>query len=299
MLKLALTIVQELCYRINIPAPAALAAATGPGDLQLKHTLYDVCEELRREGPFRPQIMTHTFSTANAVATYPLPGDYYAAASYTHYNQDTGLRLIGPLSDAEFMDYSEGMAPTPGEFAWRIIGFDENSASTLNRQIELYPTPTGVEDLTFAYVTGHLFIPQKWTAGTAYTASTSFCNVNGKIYQCATNITAADTAPSGTGAGIVDDDGTWDYFNASYETMRVDTDYCMFDGDVVKLGLRAKYLKDNDGSELLQQAVQAEYRRAKRSLSYRWEGQSRARGDRRVAGGIHSPYVQPQSWSWV
>lgn len=300
MLQTALSIVQDVAYRLNrFSAPTALAAATAPGDLQLLHTLYDVCEELRREGPFRQQIMSYEFDTAATVATYPLPGDFYEAVPYTYYNQDNNWKLIGPLTDAEFQDYKEGEAATPSEYVWRIIGFDENSASTVGRQIELYPTPAATENLSLMYVTGHLFIPQKWTAAAAYTANTSYVNVNGRVYKCASSITAADTAPSGTGTAIADDDGTWNYYSAPVESLTADTDYCIFDGDVVKLGFRAKYFQDNDASELLQRSALMEYQRAIKAMRYRWEGQSRAHGDLKTTGGHGGPYVQPGSWSWV
>ena len=88
MLKTALLTIQEFCYRINIPAPTVIIGGTSPGDLQLIHTLYDVCEDMRRSGPFRPQILQHEFDTVASRATYPLPGDFFEAVPYTQYNQD-------------------------------------------------------------------------------------------------------------------------------------------------------------------------------------------------------------------
>jgi len=298
MMETALSTIQSVFKRLNLSYPTSLLSQTDPAKLEQIEWLYQTCEELRRMGPFRQQIVTHDFSTTSSINTYPLPGHYYETVPLTHYNQDTNWKLIGPLPDYVFQDFKEGAAALPSEYIWRIKGFDENSSSASGRQIELYPTPTATENLTFDFVSAHLFVPPNWAASTAYTSG-DYVNLNGRIYLCDTNGTSGSTGPTGTDDDQSDGSTQWDHYDQPYDIINSDSDVCIFDADVVKLGIRAKYFEDRE--KPLANRAMSEYNKAIEKMRYRWEGQTRARGDLRGIGGrgLHRPYVQPGSWSWV
>lgn len=301
MMKTALSILQSTIRGMGLSpnVPSTLLSLTDPDKVQQLEILYEVCEELRREGPFKQQVQTHEFDTASGTATYPLPGDFYEVVPCTQYNQDTDWRLIGPLTDAEFMAFKEGELYIPTEYVWRIVGFDENSSSTSGRQFEVYPTPGATENLVFQYISGHLFIPPDWAPSTVY-ASGDYVNVNGRIYLCDTNGTSGSTPPSGTSNNQSDGTTQWDYYSSTYETVLDDSDTCIFDANIVKLGVKAKYQANHAGDPNMVLRSEKAYMDAIESMRFRWEGQTRARGDRRgVTSGSHGPYVQPGSWSFV
>lgn len=102
------------------------------------------------------------------------------------------------------------------------------------------------DTLSFEYITRSFLLPQNWAASTSYGAS-AYVNCNGNIYQKPTGTaTSGTTAPSGT---TTSSDGTitWTYISAAYETVLADTDLVVFDDDLVKLGLRAKWIEEKGG----------------------------------------------------
>jgi hypothetical protein len=101
--------------------------------------------------------------------------------------------------------------------------------------------------LSFEYLGRAFFRPRLWTASTAYTEDT-LVSVNDYNYICLANgnSSAADP-PSGTGATITDGTTSWAYYDTVLETVVADTDLCVFDDDLVKLGVRAKWMEENGG----------------------------------------------------
>lgn len=285
---------QEIRRGMNLDVPTTLLSLTDPDELQMRQFLYDVCEELRRKGPFRQQIQRHEFATESGKATYPLPVDFYGMVPATPYNRDTNWQLIGPLTDYEFAAFKDGELYIPTEYVWRVAGFDENPNSVSGRQIELYPTPGAAENLSFNYVSGHLFVPPNWAASTAYTSG-QYVNVNGRIYVCDTNGTSGSTPPSGTSNNQTDGTTRWDSLTGPYVTINSDSDTCIFDSDIVKLGVRSKFYLEHSGP--LGERVDAEFQNEIKKMRFRWAGQTRARGDRSTSK--RGPYVSPGSWSFV
>lgn len=261
VLKTPLTIIQELCRRINEPVPAAWIGTTDPQYLQIFQLFYDVVEELRQAATWAQQKRTVSFTTTSGRARYLLPQNYFTSLPLTIWNTSESNRLIGPVSDAEFTERTKGNASSSTNFIYRIHGVDTNllsgSATTGSfGEMELHPTPSSAVDVYYEYVWRNTLVPALYELSTAYTAG-DYCYANGNIYKCATNITSSDTYPTGTGTGIVDDDGTWDHTYEAYETVKADTDLCIFDPDLVKLGMRAKYLEENGGEW---QAADAEFK---------------------------------------
>jgi len=267
MMKTALGIVQSYRRRVNLDVPSALAVNTDPDELQLREVLYAVCEELRQEKVWPQQKKVYEFDTVDTVGSYQMPKDFYAPLARTQFNTDENNLLIGPVSDSDMSMITYGRCPNSRNFTYTIFGPDENPSSA-GGQFYVTPTPSSVVSLTYKYISRNLFIPQNWVSGTAYTTA-SYVNANGNIYKCATNIASATTIPSGTGTGIVDGAGTWDYYDEPYEAILADTDLCLFDDDLVKLGLRAK-LREDKGADF--EAAEREFRSKITQAAARYKG---------------------------
>lgn len=245
-MKTALSIVQSVRKRLNLPAITTLVSLTDPDELQMLELLNAVCEELRQARCWTQLKRKHTFATTSTRSLYPLPEDFYAPLMQTHWNATETIRLTGPEGDDTFSGRLYGAEPTSYNFSYRVFGSDEDTGS-VGGQIELSPTPASAITCNFEYLSRSFYIPKFWVAGTAY-ALASYCSANGNIYYCNDAITAGDTQPTGTSATpVADDDGFWTYYGNAYETVIADTDLCVFDDDLVKLGLRAKWLEEAGG----------------------------------------------------
>jgi hypothetical protein len=245
MMKTALSIIQAARRRMSLSAPTTLVSVTDPDELQMIQLFYAVCEELRQARCWPQLKRYHSFATVDTVASYALPQDFYAPLLKTHHNESEDNRLLGPASDALYRNMTV-LGDSSINYTYRIWGRDENTASS-GGQMELLPTPSSVKTISFEYISRSFLLPKNWAAATAYTVGT-YVNANGNIYLCDTDGTShAATAPSGRTQNI--DDGTtrWDYVAAAYETILADTDLCVFDDDLVKLGLRAKWIEEKGG----------------------------------------------------
>lgn len=266
MMKTALSIIQGFRYRAGLSAPTTLESVTDPDELQLLYLLYAVCEELRAARCWAQQKKTCSFDTEEDRRLYPFPADYYSALPGTHYNQDESNLLIGPVSDAEMNFKLYGEASSSTNYTFRIFGADQRSG-TAGGQIEVDPTPSSAQTLSFDYLTRNLFMPAYWTAETAYTTNATV-TANGNIYVCLENGTSDVTAPSGTSSSIDDGTTTWAYTDAPKETVTDDTDLCLFDYDIVTLGLRAKWYEENAGAfELPKAEFEAKIANAKARMA--------------------------------
>lgn len=255
MIQTALSIVQSVRKRENLPAITTLVSVTDPDVLQVIEELYAVCEELRQARCFPLQKRKYTFDTVASQRRYQFPADFYAMLLSTAWNDDQSLRLEGPLTDNE-MTYRVSGASSGSFFAFRAFGFDQNVNSTGNGQLELDPTPSSAITLSFEYISRNLFIPRNWVTSTVF-AATSYCNASGNIYYTTAGGTTGATIPSHTSGSVSDGGVTWAYYSSPYEAIIADTDLCIFDADLVKLGLRAKLREDKGGDY---QAAEAEFR---------------------------------------
>jgi len=245
MMKTALSIIQAVRYKMNLSAPSTLITLTDPDELQMLHTLYTICEELRAARCWPQLKRKHSFSTVDTQASYQLAPDFYSPLLATHYNETDDGRLIGPESDETFSNMTV-MGDSTINYSYRIFGRDENSASAAG-QLVLLPTPSAVQTVSYEYLTRSFFLPQNWTASTSYGAN-AYVNASGNIYQKPTGTATSGTVvPSHTTGAVTDGTITWTYISAPYETIIADTDLVVFDDDLIKLGLRAEWNEDHSG----------------------------------------------------
>lgn len=290
MMKTALSIIQSIRYRMNLPVPSTLVSVTDPDELQMIHILYAVCEELRAARCWTQLKRSYSFNTVASQATYQLPQDFYAPLLKTHWNSTEDSQLIGPASDSDYMSLLESGSSSTTNYTYRLFGRDENTASN-SGQFYVNPTPSGIQTLKFEYITRSFFLPVNWAASTSYGASI-YVNASGNIYQKgAGTATSGTTVPSHTTGTGSDGTITWTYIAAPYETIVADTDLVVFDDDLVKLGFRAKWIEEHGG----------EFVPAKEEFDGKIDAAvSRYRGNYRgnMCGGASSPRYVTQYKSW-
>lgn len=294
MKKTVLSIAQSFYKRINLTAPASLYGSTDPDAIQLLQLIYDVAEELRQAKVFIQQKRTYSFDTVADTTKYQLPTDFYSPILSTHWNQDETDRLIGPVSDNQFNWHLYSGHSSLTNYTYRIFGWDNNPNSELG-QFEVNPTPASAQTLSFDYLTRHLFLPPNWLPATVYTTA-NYVNVNGNIYKCTSNGTSsADDPPSGTDAsGIADGTAEWGYYNTPYEAILTDNDLCLFDYDLMKIGLRAKWYEEH-GGELAESAAIEFKSKIDRAVT-RYKGSRKGSFASDVTGPRY--HMQYKSWSF-
>lgn len=255
----ALDVVKSFCYRegLTIPAGISFESPTDPGTLKLLHTLYAVVEQLRAAKVWTVQKRTYTFDLEADRESYPLPQDFYAPLPLTHYDADNTRRLYGPTADSQFtyMLYVNQSGPNT---SYRLFGPDFNP-NTATGQFQVYPSPTSSTiTIAFEYVSRNLFLPKHWAPSTAYTSG-MYVNSNGNIYLCDTSGTSSSAGPYQQTTNITDGTTRWDYVSTPYETIVDDNDINLFDDDLIKLGLRAKWF-ESSGEEYANATAEFEKR---------------------------------------
>ena len=161
-MKTALQIVQDLCGLINIPKPSALYGETDPATVQLLGCLYSACERIRAAKCFPQMKRTALINTEAARVQYPLPTDYYAPLFDTYWNDTQKIKLNGPLDDNAYVFKLRSGSSSSTNYSFRVAG--PNLETTLKGQLWLDPAPTGVEELSFEYLSTQMFVPSSWTS---------------------------------------------------------------------------------------------------------------------------------------
>lgn len=263
-----LEIAQAFAYEVNVDAPSTLLSLTDPADLQILNLIYSVSRDLRQARCWPQQKKTYSFTLSANRTKYPLPQDFYSALLRTQWDQDRRWNLNGPATDAEFTNRLYGVATSQNQITYRMFGPDAGQY-TAGGQFNVYPTPSGGEDLYYEYITKNMFIPTNWTPSTVV-ALNSYISANGNIYKYTTGgTTNATTAPSHTSGTVADGTAQALYISAPYETVIANTDQSLFDEDIVILGLKAKWYQMKG---LEYEPLQAEFQSKIDQADARWNG---------------------------
>ena len=71
-------ILQQFCYRMNIPAPTSFVGSTSPAEQQYLSLFKFIGDNLRNRPYQWPQLKRgYSFNTSTGVSKYQLPGDFY------------------------------------------------------------------------------------------------------------------------------------------------------------------------------------------------------------------------------
>lgn len=278
---------------INEPLPAGFSfvGATDPGTLQVQYLLYNVCRELRQAKCWPQCKKTYTFtSTSSSRTQYPLPKDFYSPLLDTEYNSSTHLPLWSG-NDGDFAYRLNVLSSTGYYTLFRIFGPDANPY-TAGGQFNVNPAITSGNTAGYQYITKNLFLPPNWTPSTVIAAS-SYRNSNGVNLFTTAGGTTSTTPPTGAG---VDGTVTWTLYDEAYETVLADTDLCMFDDDIVILGLKAKWYQQKNLEQYGDYLT--EFQSKIDQACNRWKGTTRGSLTRY---GNYNPWPRPStpgSWSY-
>lgn len=131
-------------------------------------------------------------------------------------------------------------------------------------------TTTAVTDNTCSW----LYISESaWAAYTSYAVGAHVTN-SSKRYRAVKSPHGSSTQKSGaagpdwTATTVPDNTAGWTYQTASYEQLQTDSDLCLFDEDLMILGLQWRFMR---GKNLPFQSKQAEYIVAKDAAAARWQ----------------------------
>ena len=290
-----LGVAQAFCYETNIPAPTTLISPTDPADLQILHLMYSVSRELRSDRCWPQQKKSYSLTLTASRVKYPLPSDFYSALLGTQWNSTTRLPLNGPMSDAAFTQRLYGVVRLDSEVAFRIFGPDFNP-NTAGGQFYIDPPPGGGEVITYEYISATMFLPPNWTPGATIIIGNRR-NANGNVYLCTaitTGITSA-TPPSHTSGTAVDGGVTWEFIPEAYEYIGSDTDYSIFDDEIMILGLKAKWYQMKG---LGYEALKAEFESKLDQARTRWMGSYLGSFNRYPGNWLRYRPSTPGNWSF-
>lgn len=286
---------QALLPIAGVEPPSSLESTTDIQQRKLRAIVEDVARQLRDELRLPTQKRTYTFDLETGKTKYQLPEDFYRLIPSTMYDTDQQWEIEGPTSDGLFRWFTtKGINNVSVTF--RLFGYDANPNSP-GGQFQVVETPTSAGlTIEYDYFGASLFLPPNWLPSTAYTTA-DWVNSSGNIYKCSSNGTSDVIGPQHTDPDNPSTDGTteWDYRPEAKETILVDEDLCVFDDNLMVLGIRIGYLEGT--SKDTSRWVRA-YEKAKMTAKTRWSGITKVSGKQMAGSSVHRPYTKPQSWSF-
>jgi hypothetical protein len=231
-----LTLIQDACRELKLPVPAA-AAASSDREIQLLIGLLQLeGAELRSKYIWPVLRKEYVFTTTANQASYSLPPDFDFEYFQTHWDRTTRWDLRGPLSPQEWQRRKSGITTVVPRYGFRVMGA---SSAPLN----LEPTPTSTSTLVLEYQSDNWLSPAtSWAASTVFAAN-SYCNWLGNIYQTTAGGTTGATAPTHVIGSVSDGGVTWT--PVSYTRVLSDTDVLLLPPQVLKLGVKWRWKREN------------------------------------------------------
>lgn len=200
-----LQLVQQACQNALLPYPSTLVSPTDQNVILAVNLFHEVGRDLRSWNIWPQLKRRHTLIFQAGRNMYPLPGDFYSGLPGTEWDQQNRWQIRGPMGDQAYNFRTYGYTTVENRKAYRNFGPDINPAST-GGQFMMDPIPGASSAgyaLTFEYLSKSWLLPPNWIASTSYTLNTSYVNVNGNVYRCAT----AGSNNSGTNPPSVGDSG--------------------------------------------------------------------------------------------
>lgn len=244
-------LIDNFCYRLNIPAPSSYAGSTEPAARQYLSLFQFIGDNLRNR-PFNwPQLKRgYTFTTTTDERAYQLPGDFYRLLMSTQWDTTNQWPMLGPITDANYTMREFAVVSTSTWKAYRLIGPTAYlfSTSPYNQRSAGYiqidpPGQNDTDELFLGYVSANWIWPRDWAASTVYVAG-DIRSVNGYVYYCTVGGTSGTTRPSsGASGNITDNTVTWQVYREPYQcdssnSKLDDSDLCLFDQDLMIEGMR-------------------------------------------------------------
>lgn len=281
-------IIDEFCQRINQPVESSYVGSTKPAALQYLSLLRFVASELlKKPGEWPCLKRGYVFTTQNGVALYQLPGDFYKSLSQTQYGVTNQLIMRGPLTDARLAFETFGISSSgifPGYQLNGPQGYVYNTSPYTQVSAGYFQiTPPGAnntDQYRIGYLSRNYFWPTFWLPTHAYVSGNIVTGV-ANMYICTTSGTSSTVRPSVTTGSFTDGTAVWQVYTEPYP-ITADTDYCIFDDDLMFEGLRWAWY----------QASRQPYE----DLRSDWEGSIKTAMGRNSAGAVISAAYIDEGW---
>jgi hypothetical protein len=247
--------IQNFCYRINVPAPAAVVGVSSPTEQQYLSIFTFIGDNLRNRPYQWPQLKRgYRFFTETDVRRYQLPGDFYRILESGQWDLTNNWPLRGPISDYNFDIREFAVVSLQTRKAFRLIGPTNYLYSTTpwaqrsQGYFEIDPAGQNDDDELFlGYVSCNWIWPRDWVANTAYSLG-DIRSGNGYVYRCTGAGTSGTTRPSWPTGSDVDGTVTWTVYLEPYQSLSSnaalnDNDICLFDMDLMIEGMRWAFFR--------------------------------------------------------
>jgi hypothetical protein len=130
------------------------------------------------------------------------------------------------------------------------------------------PTGTSTDDtVTDGTVTWQYYAVASWTGQTDYEQG-DIILISAQYYVAQNGGKTGQTQPTWTQTTVSDGTITWTQYTAPYDTILADTDLCLFDDDLVIMGIKWRYLQ---AKGLGYQDLKQEYEGMKASSAARYQ----------------------------
>lgn len=229
-----LTILRDVSDRVGIPRPSTVISATDQATQQLLGLANEEGRSLRaRQGVWQELIREANFTTTSGQAAYHLDdiaADFDFFVNNSQWDRTQRWPLDGPITPQSWQAQQVFTIASP----WRQF-------IVTGSYLRVYPTPSQADTYYFFYSTKAWCLPATWVAGTSYAAGATVSYRNNR-YTTSAGGTSGSTAPTHTSGSASDGGVTWDYADQGYEAWVADTDIPIFDAELMKLGIRWRYL---------------------------------------------------------
>jgi hypothetical protein len=248
-------LIQNFCYRINVPAPTAFVGVATPTEQQYLSLFQYVGDNLRNRPYQWPQLKRgYTFTTTTDTRKYQLPGDFYRILDSSQWDTTNNWPLRGPISDYNYNIREFAVVSLQTRKAFRLIGPTNYLYSTSPYSqrsqgwFEIDPAgQNNTDELFLGYLSCNWIWPKDWVTNTVYAAG-AIVSGNGYVYRTAAGGTSGATRPSVATGSVSDGTVTWTVYTEPYlctpsNTALSDNDICLFDEDLMIEGMRWAYFR--------------------------------------------------------
>lgn len=231
-----LTLIQDACRELKLPVPTSAATSTDR-EIQLLIGLLNLeGAELRSKYIWPILRKEFVFDTVANTAGYQLPADFDFEYFQTHWDRTTKWDLRGPLTPQEWQRRKSGITTVLPRFGFRVMG-----GSSLPLYLE--PTPTEAHTLVFEYQSVNWLKPStEWAASTVFAAN-SYCFYLGNVYKTTAGGTSGSTPPTHSTGTVSDGGVSWTF--SAYDRVLADTDILTLSPQVLKLGIKWRWKREN------------------------------------------------------
>lgn len=300
-------IIQNFCYRINVPAPSSIVGVSSPTEQQYLSLFRFIGDNLRNRPYNWPCLKRgYYFNTETDVSNYQLPGDFYRILNSDQWDVTNQWPLQGPVSDYRMSIGTFAVLNLQIRKIYQLVGPTQYlySTSPYSKRsagwFQINPAGSNNTDQLFlGYVSCNWVWPRDWVASTLYTAG-SIRSGNGYVYRTAAGGTSGATRPSWSTGSDSDGAVTWTVYTEPYlvdasNSALNDSDLCLFDDDIMIEGMRWAY-KRAKGLDYQQERV--DWEEMVKGASSRQNGPIRVNlGDELGTFGDGFPIMPVGSWN--